>query len=50
MDGIVENGAGEIRKRAFLMHPHIIVNTQEYNPPPPVFQENHISPTILSKI
>ena len=35
MDGIVENGAGEIRKRAFLMHPHIIVNTQEYNPPPP---------------
>lgn len=35
MDGISKDKVGEIRKKAFLMHPHIIVKTQEYNPPPP---------------
>ncbi len=35
MDGIVSGIAGGIRKKAFLMHPHIVLHMQEYNLPPP---------------
>lgn len=35
MEGILVDGAGMTRKNAFLMHPNIIVNRQEYNPPAP---------------
>ena len=35
MEGILADGAGIIRKNAFLMRPNVIVNMQEYNPPAP---------------
>ncbi len=35
MDGIWADGVGMIRNKGFLMHPNVIVNMQEYNPPPP---------------
>lgn len=35
MDGIWADGVSMIRNKGFLMRPNIIVNTQEYNPPPP---------------
>ena len=35
MDGISADGAGIIRKKAFLMRPNVIVNRQEYNLPAP---------------
>lgn len=35
MERILADGAGMIRKNAFLMRPNVIVNMQEYNPPAP---------------
>lgn len=35
MDGILVDGIGMIRDDVFLMHPNIIANMQEYNPPSP---------------
>ncbi len=35
MEGIIPDGAGMIRKNAFLMRPNVIVNMQEYNLPAP---------------
>lgn len=35
MNGIGADGVGIIRNKGFLMRPNIIVNTHEYNPPPP---------------
>ena len=35
MNGILADEAGIIRRNAFLMHPNIVVNRQNFNPPPP---------------